>query len=138
MSMTLRRLDPPNLATSINHLEHIHCGCFFLWSHPGPCFLYSLRIIGPSKLAILRTLPLLYRFVHPSIGGSKILRVQHFKPLLIHQVYVWFTPINSHHSPGRPATSHHRSSDQSPTKRSLPPDLMSWDHSSGAILEAKR
>ena len=33
-----------------------------------------LRIIGPSKLPILRTLPLLYRFVHPSIGGSKILR----------------------------------------------------------------
>ena len=34
----------------------------------------ALRIIGPSKLAILRTLPLLYRFFHPSIGGSKILR----------------------------------------------------------------
>ena len=32
----------------------------------------TLRIIGPSKLAILRTLTLLHRFVHPSIGGSKI------------------------------------------------------------------
>ena len=40
-----------------------------------PSFGCSLRIIGPSKLAILRTLPLPYRFVHPSIGGSKILRV---------------------------------------------------------------
>ena len=35
----------------------------------------TLRIIGPSKLAILRTLTLLYRFVHFSIGGSKIRRV---------------------------------------------------------------
>ena len=31
----------------------------------------TLRIIGPSKLAVLRIkTPLLYRFVHPSIGGS--------------------------------------------------------------------
>ena len=34
----------------------------------------TLRIIGPSKLVILRTPPLLYRYIHPSIGGSKILR----------------------------------------------------------------
>ena len=42
-----------------------------------PCLSFStaLRVIGPSKLAILRTkTPLLYRLVHPSIGGSKILR----------------------------------------------------------------
>jgi len=43
-----------------------------------PCMrkdLYSLRIIGPSKLAILRTLPLRKTGSNPSIGGSKILRV---------------------------------------------------------------
>ena len=37
------------------------------------------RIIGPSKLAILRTLPLLYRF----IGGSKILRALVFLAFLV-------------------------------------------------------
>ena len=84
------------------------------------------------------------RFVHPSIGGSLgSLGFNIFKPLVIHQYMSGSHPINSHHSPQRPATSHHRSSDQSPTKRSRPPDLMSWDHGtmeifSGAILERPR
>ena len=37
----------------------------------------TLRIIGPSKLAILRTLTC-YTGSKPSIGGSKILRVNNF------------------------------------------------------------
>ena len=47
------------------------------WRVYNKCF-WTLRIIGPSKLAILRTLPLLHRFRAPSIGGSKILRESHF------------------------------------------------------------
>ena len=39
-------------------------------------FYLTLRIIGPSKLAILKALPLVYRFIHPSIEGSNILRVR--------------------------------------------------------------
>jgi len=38
-------------------------------------FIYiTLKILGPSKLAILRTLPLRHTGSNPSIGGSKILR----------------------------------------------------------------
>ena len=80
----------PNL-----YLPRLHPGCGILLSILYPIFLSlksgktdykpsrltwlffwvllifnTLRTIGPSKLAILRTLPLLYRFIHPSIGGS--------------------------------------------------------------------
>jgi len=36
----------------------------------------TLRIIGPSTLVILRTLPLRFTGSNPSIGGSKILRAK--------------------------------------------------------------
>ena len=47
------------------------------WWQRLPGFWYSLRIIGPSKLAILRTKhPCVIQVrSNPSIGGSKILRV---------------------------------------------------------------
>ena len=48
------------------------------WRSQRSIFSMSLRIIGPSKLVILRTLPLLYRFKpFHCIGGSKILRGLH-------------------------------------------------------------
>ena len=60
-------------------------------SHQVGIFI-TLRIIGPSKLAILRTLTLRHTGSNLSIGGSKILREWHkslynwvvFDPLYIH------------------------------------------------------
>ena len=33
----------------------------------------SLSILTPQNWAVLRTIPLLYRFIHPSIGGSQLI-----------------------------------------------------------------
>ena len=53
---------------------------------------YTLRIIGPSKLAIFRTLSLLYRFVHPSIGGS-------FRSLRVNPEPEFIRPVLGRHFP---------------------------------------
>ena len=60
----------------------------------GLVYLPTLRIIGPSKLAILRTLPLRHTGSNPSIGGSKILRV--------HEWWIFIVNVGKYTSPMDP------------------------------------